>query len=361
MNYKKITGSILAASLLLSGCSSQGGSSNKTASIGGDIAVVTNASSETVPTPAAPTAEKPKELFEFNPHLHLTFLEPDVPQSYFEALDNLSDALRNGDDTFECGSEEAYKWCMDITVLANLIPAASVRVTSKSSDGSVPYENGVGRIYYNMPKDEFVKRQSEFEQKIVDVLNNTIEKDDDDYEKCLKLYEYMEKNYTYEHERRTDGSGDNGYLYYTFTNHTGVCIDLSAVYSYLLLQAGVQATSVGCVGDGVDHEWVYAIVNGKGYYIDPTWGLMSETGIRDLKLDYFMMTADEREYTGCPVNNLHSGLLPKYWFSNSQVSLDADDDSLFTGRYTFFKSLDEDNKIITYIDENNMEQQKNYG
>jgi len=357
MHSKKLIGSLLIMSFLLSGCTASE-PSNVNVSVGGDIAVVTSASTETSAS-SETTTEAAQEPFEFNNNLYIPKLADDVPQEYWDALNNLGNALRAGEDTFECASEEAYKWCTDLSVLASLLPASCMRITTEIPDGSKSYENGIGRISYKMPKDEYVKRQAEFEQMILDVLNSTIEKDDDDYEKCLKLYVYMETNYTYEHEGRVDGTDNNGFLYYTFMNHKGQCIDFSAVYSYLLLQAGVQAFSVGC-DEPLDHEWVYAVVNGKGYYIDPTWGLLSETGLDLVKLDYFMMSGDLRVQADCNIDNLTSGLLPKFWVNNSKVKLDADDSSYNTGKDTFFKSLDEKNKTVYYFDEDSVEQQKKY-
>ena len=97
----------------------------------------------------------------------------------------------------------------------------------------------MGRIYYEMPAEDFVEREADFEQKVEDVLNNTLEKDDNEYEK------------------------------YTFMTHKGKCIDLSGIYAFLLLQSGVEALSVGSFDDQ-DHGWVYARVNGQGYHLDPT-------------------------------------------------------------------------------------------
>ena len=375
MKNKKIIIAFIAAALLLSACHAPADTTEPAASTAAPVQTETAAPAaetsmaeattpaETTPaetTPAETSETAVPELYEFDPHLYVPMLAPEIPQDHWESLYNLCDALRAGADTFECSSEEAYKWCTDAGTLANLFPAASMRIADKGGGGTVPWEDGVGRVYYRMPVDEYVSRQAEFEQMITGVLNSTIEKDDDDYEKCLKLYNYMETNYTYDYEGRPDQGSEDGYTYYTFMSHTGQCIDLSGVYAYLLLQAGVEAVSLGCY-DELDHEWVYAIVNGQGYHIDPTWALKSDCVGAALYLSYFMMNDETRTETGCPVDDLTVQLLPQFWASKSSVTFPAEDDSYYTGEWTVFESLDEENKILHYQDNRGTSRELHYG
>ena len=63
-------------------------------------------------------------------------------------------------------------------------------------------------------------------------------------------------------------------------------------YSYLLMQAGVDATVMSGQRkyDLAGHQWSYVRINGKSYHIDPTYGLNSGHS-----LEYFMMTDAQRE------------------------------------------------------------------
>ena len=334
---------------MMSGC-------NKADSIT-DSEVVT---SSVTSSEASHTEPSQIELYEFNPHLYSALLAREIPQDHWDSLYNLCDALREGRDTFECSSKEAYEWCMDSSTLANMIPPACLNISGKSPDGTVSYENGVGRIYYRESAEAYKARQAEFEQMVVDILNSTLEKDDDEFEKCLKLYDYMESNYNYDDDGREDGVNSDGFVYHTLRTHEGHCIDFSGVYCYLLRQAGVEAISVGCM-DGVDHEWTYVLINGKGYYIDPTWSLKSTRDTEDLYLDYFMMTDKIRTDTGCPVDDLNVQMLPSWRLRDSSLSVSATDDSYYAGNYAVFKSLDEEKKILYYIDAEDKEQQISYG
>ena len=353
MNRSKITGIVLAAAILLTGCSAP---VEETC----DTEVTSESSDAAIITEPETSAETTKVLFEYDPHLYSSIIAKEVPQDHWDALYNLIDAVRVGEDTFECASQDAYDWCMLDGVQANLIPAVCLKISGKSNDGSVPYENGVGRIYYKVPSDELVEREAQFEMMVEDILNEWVDNEDNDYEKCLKLYDYMESNYDYQYEDIETAMNEEGYVYTTLMTHTGRCIDFSGVYAFLLLQAGVEAISVGCF-DGVDHEWVYAIVNGKGYHIDPTWSLKSSRESDALFLDYFMMSDAVRADTGCPVDDLTVQLLPQYWVSSSSITLPATDDSYYLGQYSVLWELDEENDILYYYDDSNDKCSLNYG
>ena len=197
-----------------------------------------------------------------------------------------------------------------------------------------------------MPVEEFLQRQADFELLVVDVLNTHLEPDDDDFEKSLKLFDYISVNYTYQYEfieQKHDCA-----IYLAILERTGQCVELAAVYSYFLLQAGVEAIAVGGHAPTMDHEWTYLMINGKGYYSDPTWALRSETGTIELDLYYFLMSADRRAESGFQVDDLTAPLLPKYWLNRSSIKLDVSEETLCFPSGSFLQSLDEANKTVHY-------------
>ena len=365
--YIKVAGALLTGALAIAGC----GKISDAPITSMNMNVMTSETSasqaetagtaEATGTTEATKATVKQEPFVYDPHPYSSIVATEIAQDYWDSLYNMIDAVRAGKDTFECSSEDAYKWCMDSSYTSNYIPAVCMKITDKSDDGSKPYADGIGHIYYKMPVEELTAREADFEKKIEEVLNATIEKDDTEFEKCLKLYNYMESNYEYRHEKEDESKlSQEGYIYTTFMRGRGQCIDLSGVYAFLLRQAGVEALPVGC-HDNVDHEWTYVLVNGRGYYIDPTWALKSERATEDLYLTYFMMTAEIRSDTGCPVDNLVVQLVPEYWLSKSKVKLVADDDRYYTGAETIFESLDEENKILYYFDDSGVKRELKYG
>lgn len=346
MKSKRIIGIILIAALALTGCNA--GQMTVDTSVSESLEIVDTAASETETTLPETEALVP---FEFNAHVYSQTMSERFPQEYWDSFYNLCDALRVGESSFECASQEAYEWAISGSALANLFPAACLKVDDKFNDGTVPFENGTGHIHYNMPVEEFVQRQADFEEMIVDILNSTLESDDTEYERALKLYLYVAENYDYDYSDRTDRVDENGYVYSTFMSHSGVCVNYGSVYAYLLLQVGIDAFNVGCFEDGMDHAWTYAVINGKGYHIDTTWALKScYPGVGNVYLDYFMMSDVQRDYDGCLVRDLTVQLLPEFWVNRTSITLTADDDHYCIRDYCEFLSLDEENKIVHYED-----------
>ena len=176
---------MLAAAFLLTGCS---GTSSAPAPAESAVTAQTTAadsqSAEAAPADTAAenvteatetSAETGAAGYEFNAHLYLPILADDVPQEYWDSFHNLCDALRAGEATFECASEDAYKWATDPAVLNQLFPAAVMQIKAESDDGTPVYENGTGRIIYQIPAEEFAKRQAQFEKLVADLLNQYLE------------------------------------------------------------------------------------------------------------------------------------------------------------------------------------------
>lgn len=360
--FKRVSALLIAAAvLLISGCVTAPDGEKTSRQENASSAAVSDAESKlpednSVPEPSAPEETEPEiselepEKYEFDPHLYVPLLAEDIPADYWEAFYNLCDALRNGESSFACKSEEAYNWATSPATLNELFPAACTKITGKSGDGTKSFENGTGRIYYLIPTDEYVERQAKFEAFVENVLNTCLEPDDGDFEKCLKLYDYMESNYSYDYdfaEEMPDGAN-----YLTMMTGKGECIELSGVYAYFLLQAGVEAFGVGCTNDKIAHAWNYLVIDGTGYFSDPTWALKSESGRDELDLYYFLMDGTRRSESGCDVgDDMTAPLLPRYWFSSSNTRISADSDEFCFPSGAALVSLDEGSKTVHYLSE----------
>ena len=335
---------MLAVSFLISGCNKGKTEATDKTDIRG-VAGQTAASDITTSSQTETTASEP---FEFNPHVYSGKIAERIPQDYWDAFYNLCDALRKGEDTFGCSSQEAYNWATDVSVLCDLFPPAGAKIEGKSTDGSPAYENGTGKIHYNMPVEDFLKRESDFEVLITDILNSTIEKDDTEYERALKLYLYVAKNYVYDYSLSENLSNDENYVFACFKEKKGQCVNFASVYAYLLLQAGIDAVSYR-IYEELCHAWTYAVIDGKGYHIDTTWALQAD-GIEGVYLDYFMMSDKERIADGCTLTDPNVTLLPECSVNKTNVKFDAKDGQYCIRDYCRFVSLDEEKKIVHYID-----------
>ena len=335
---------MLAVSFLISGCNKGKTEATDKTDISG-VAGQTAASDIITSSQTETTASEP---FEFNPHVYSGKIAERIPQDYWDAFYNLCDALRKGEDTFGCSSQEAYNWATDVSVLCDLFPPAGAKIEGKSTDGSPAYENGTGKIHYNMPVEDFLKRESDFEVLITDILNSTIEKDDTEYERALKLYLYVAKNYVYDYSLIENLSNDENYVFACFKEKKGQCVNFASVYAYLLLQAGIDAVSYR-IYEELCHAWTYAVIDGKGYHIDTTWALQAD-GIEGVYLDYFMMSDKERIADGCTLTDPNVTLLPECSVNKTNVKFDAKDGQYCIRDYCRFVSLDEENKIVHYTD-----------
>lgn len=298
-----------------------------------------------MPTPKPEkTDETPSlEKIKFNPHVYVPMLAEVYSQEWWDSLYSFCDAIREGKDTFECSSQEIYDWVLDITTLAQLFPAAGGKVSGESTDGTVPFENGIGRIYYKIPVEDMVKREAEFEAVIEDILNTALESDDTDFEKIFKLYAYIAENYTY-----VDGVISDGTFSYTaFMQKKGVCDHIASNYGYLLLQAGIDAVEVGC-GGNLDHAWNYVKLNGEGYHCDATWALHDKNVA--LGLWHFMNSATRRASFNVPMDTMNMPLLPGFFLESSELKLPATSDKFDCFLEADFISMDENKKILCYKD-----------
>ena len=340
----RITAFILVLLFLLSGCGSTAAEDSAPAEPS-MLPTAEPAPSDADIAPPEDTALPEAAKYQFNPHLYVPMLAADIPQDYWDSFYNLCDALRAGETTFACSSEQAYQWATSPVTLNALFPAACMKITGQSPDGSAGFANGVGTIYYQMPIDEYLERQAQFEAMITDLLNTCLDPDDDDFEKSLKLFDYISVHYSYQYDFIEDMP--DGANYNTMMTGAGQCIDLAGVYTYLLLQAGVEAVQVGCSNEEAAHEWVYLVIDGKGYHSDVTWSLRAAE--EDLPLYYFLMTGARRAETGCAVDDLTAPLLPYYWLSRSSLVLTSEDDSLSFPSGSFLVSIDEENKTVRYL------------
>lgn len=242
--------------------------------------------------PAEPTdvPSEPKGHYAFRPKVCSVYMEEVFGETMCDTWYHLVDAVMAGEDTFACPDQHTYDWVMGqfprlcFPVLTELIDRAWDREHS--------VVDGVASFTWLVPPEEAAVRIGEFAQQIEGILNDTLEDDYSDFEKALALYKYFSRTYVYDwetFEKKSEAGVDYTTTYRLFKTGMGICSEIAPAYSYLLMQAGVEAT----VMMGGDHEWSYVRINGRDYHIDPTYVLTDVDS-----LSYFMMTDQQRETTG---------------------------------------------------------------
>ena len=289
------------------------------------------------------------EPFEFNPHIYSLFLDACYPEEYREAFFYLCDALCEGRDSFEVPSKEAYDFCMDPVTLNQLYPVAYKQISCDSKG----FENGTGYISYEIPVEEYLERQKEFQKDIEDVLSRYVKSDYSDLEKCLVLYDYMTSNYEFDHMDNV-GQSNDGNCYACFKLKQGICSDLGTLYAYLLMQCGVDAIEVensGLASSAGFHAWTYVSIGGKNYHIDVTAALISETSMSEVSLDHFLVTDTDRDAAGYIYDELEVPLIPYSLAKDCrEYSFVADDESYRLPEGSYCTGYDTASNIIFYKD-----------
>ena len=239
--------------------------------------------------------EQPRGHYVFQPKVCSSCMTELFGEPMRDAWFSLVDAVLAGEDSFACPDDETYWWVMGqfpdqcFPVLKDLI--------WYGSDVDHPVKDGVAEFSYTVPKEEAAARIEAFAVLVEGILNEALRDEDSDFEKALALYLYFSDHYIYDYEAADPNTAPD-YLssYRVLTTGTGICQEFSVAYSYLLLQAGVDASvmSGNRSYDRIGHQWSYVRINGHDFHVDPTYVIGDP-----YSLAYFMMTDEQREEQDC--------------------------------------------------------------
>ena len=347
---------ITLSAAILTGCAKASVSEDTSATSGTSSAATdaTSASSESTTTSASETTTSSTEEtshvkqeghYKFKDHVYPKYMDEMMGKKIHEAYDNYIDAVLAGEDYFECADQNTYDWMLGQCAYA-CHPVIARFTGTCYGDG---YKNGKGKIRYDLPKEEVKQKIEEFKVLIEGILNETLEDDYSDFEKALALYIYFDENYTYDYYAMENYTDDQLWGYRVFMEKQGICQEFSIAYSFLLLQAGVDATVMkgNRSYDNQGHQWSYVTINGKYYQIDPTYVIGSGNS-----LAYFMMDDAQRteEDTYVPANCTlcnHYGRENIKNFKRDK-KYDCTDDSYKDLWRGFYESIDTEKNILSY-------------
>jgi len=328
------------AALNLAACSSNTNDTAPADIVGSLIAT----SSETSNTTAESTTETTKETearghFEFKPVVVASIFRKIMGEDMYTAYGNYIEAVRSGKDSFAVKDQETYDWMM------GQFPCVCYPVVEVSTESNYAgaVKDGIGTFQYKIPKEEFAVKNAEFEKLVTDMLNENLRDDYSDFEKVLALYIYFANNYTYDYESyeaMKDHVVDDLSAYRFLTTGHGICSECAPAFSYLLLQAGVDATCVG----GYDHEWSYVTINGKNYHVDPTFAM--ESGVN---LSYLMETDQRREDDDGFKKK--DNIVGNHYGDYKGTEFNADDTFFEPLKGGYLESWDPEKNIIIYRDD----------
>ncbi len=308
---------------------------------------------EPLPTeePEPEPTEEPVEIgshYVFQPKVCSSYMTEVFGEPMTETWFSLVDAVMAGETSFTCPDEDTYWWVMGqypdmcFPVLKDLI--------FYGLDVENPVKDGVAEFTYTVPKEEAAARIAEFAALVESILNETLKDDYSELEKALSLYLYFSHHYIYDYVA-ADPNFAPDYLssYRVLTTGTGICQEFSVAYSYLLLQAGVDAGVMsGHRGwDHAGHQWSYVKLHGHDFHIDPTYVI----GDQD-SLSYFMMTDAQRETDDYGRSDFV--ICSHYSQEHPHPEYSADDDSfreIWEGRFMEFDHATRTLSYSAYNDE----------
>ena len=284
--------------------------------------------------------------YTFNPHVFSVCYLKEHGEKRRDAFFNYVDALRVGEDGFKCPDIGSANWaCGRLSYF--FFPLGNIYAYAE-------YEgNGWAKIVYTIPKEEFLEKERDFEERICNILNDVLEEDYTDLEKALALYEFMTEYCVYdyemlEHNHNQDEESERQSGYRCLMEKQGICGEIACLYQYLLLQCGVDVEETAGEPLNPDedlHAWNYITLDGKGYLIDATWGLTSSN---EPDLTYFLFTDEKRENRDGFKSESFSIGGHGLHESRKKYSFNADDErysELWSGRYVAF---DQNEKCIFY-------------
>ena len=280
--------------------------------------------------------ERPNGHYVFQPKVCSVYLEEIFGREMCDAWFSLVDAVLAGKDTFACPDQHTYDWVMGqfpercLPILPELIDYAYDREHSVA--------DGVARFTYLVPPEEAAEKIAAFGAQIEGILNEALGDGDSDFEKVLRLYIYFCEHYTYDYE-----TFERMYREYVpdvtalrfFRTGTGVCQQISFAYSYLLMQAGVDAATVS----GGGHQWSCVRINGRDYHVDPTFVICEPYA-----LSYVMMTDEQRKTTGYAKEDFV--FASNYSVDHPHPDYAADDDHFRPLWETTFESLSRETRTV---------------
>ncbi len=285
--------------------------------------------------------------FTFQPHIFSTFYLKEHGEKRRDAFYAYVDAIRAGEDRYRCASEADANWSSGRFAMM-FFPFAGLYADATYVG------DGWAEITYLIPKDEFLRKEREFEERVEKILNDVLEEDYSDLEKALALYEFMTEYIVYDYDMMYHNGEEEWSSkqspYRVLDERQGICGEIAILYQYLGLQCGIDVDEVvgAPVKSGEDtHAWNYVRIDGTGYLLDATWGLTTNHAP---DLCYFLFTDQLRETRdGYAIESYDVGFVGMYG-ARKKFSFECNDErysELWKGKFVAF---DEAENCIFYTD-----------
>lgn len=222
----------------------------------------------------------------------------------------LEKALLNGENKISLQNSFKYK---DSKEIFNILEEISLENPEVMYYNGAEYSSGRLSISYSRDVETIKKHQKEIEEIRDEFIRRSITKNMSDYEKVLKVHDYIILNGRYDKRLLEHGiiPPESNSSYGILALGVGVCDSYAKAMKYLL--DGLDISSMIVVGKAGEenHAWNLVRINGEYYHIDPTWNdPITIDGSDVLRYNYFNLTDDE-------ISKSHFWKRDKYPIANS--------------------------------------------
>lgn len=245
-------------------------------------------------------------------------------------------ALLNGDKEIYLKKALREK---DIKEIFNMMEEISLKNPQVMYYKGAEYSLGKFSIFYSMDREDIKRHQNEIELIREKFIRENISEGMSDYEKVLRVHDYIILNSKYDDSLDKTGSipPESNSSYGVLALGVGVCDAYAKSMKYILDDLGIESMIVlGKAGED-NHAWNLVNIEGDYYHIDPTWNdPVTADGSNVLRHNYFNLTDDE-------ISRSHSWNRDKYPEANSnRYNYFNYNDLLVVGREGFENKLRED-------------------
>lgn len=139
-------------------------------------------------------------------------------------------------------------------------------------------------VTYNFTYYSTKAQEKELDKKVDEIIKGLNLSGNSDYEKIVKIYDYMCENVTYDWEGLEDSTNDNEYSAYdALCKNSAVCQGYSSAVYRLMLTAGIDCRIIIGSYNGDPHAWNIVKLNSKYYLLDSTADAGKKQYLRFLK------------------------------------------------------------------------------
>ena len=209
-----------------------------------------------------------------------TVSEP-ISYKYFNTVDEAGEYLRGELKLHKAEIHIRLSRDADSKDILNDILSSALAETGEPTEGDFMrlviegYKVSTGKINYDPCIDMILYYNSTYEQDIAakEISDRLVGEfmashpDADNYDKISYVYKYLTENVVYS----TDLTDESYTSYGALVNHDAVCQGFVQAMYMMLKSMDVNCRAVIGKGNGNDHVWLIAEIDGKYYYLDPTW------------------------------------------------------------------------------------------